>query len=406
MNRRQLLGYGGAALLAAPFVSLLGPKRALAGSGSPRRLAIFFSPNGTVPQHWRPSGSGRSYQIAKGSILEPLQGLESELLLLDNMDFNVGNNHEGGMTNMLTAGGAFSIDQVIADYLGGEARFGSLQLSAQTSAWGGSSQTRMSYRDGEYVTPDDDPVNVWRRLFGDVGDAATQGRRSSVLDLASAELRSLRDRLGQTQRQHLEAHLEGLRTVERSLFGGGTCENTLAPAIADPQDNDAFPAVADAQIDLAVQALACGVTPVVSVQLSHTVSPLVCRWLGVDAGHHELSHANDGSAAVADFVRCEQWFAGRFRRFYEGLQAAVDPTTGGSVLDDTVVLWVKEMGDSRLHVCTSVPWILAGGGGAFDLGRLADLGGATHDRVLTTVARALGAPVDSFGAGTRGPLEL
>ncbi len=406
MNRRQLLGFGAASVLAAPFVALLDPARAQAAPRA-RRLAILFSPNGTIPHRWQPSGSGRSYTFGDGTILEPLQGLESELLVLQGMDFNTGTNHEGGMSNMLTCGGDTSIDQVIADHVGAEARFSSLELAAQTSAWGGSSQTRMCYRDGAFVTPDDDPVHAWNRMFGLVGDPSVQSYRRSVLDLANAELSDLRQRLGAAQRQHLDAHLEGLRTVERSLFGGGSCDGGMAPVITDPQDNDAFPAVADAQIDLAIQALACGVSPVVTVQLSHTVSPLVCRWVDATSGHHELSHADDGNtASVESFVRCEQWFAGQFRRLVEGLEAAVDPVTGASLLDDTLVMWVKELGDSRLHVCTSVPWILAGRGAGFELGRLVDVGGATHDRVLTSVARSFGLEIEHFGTGTQGPLEV
>ncbi|MEM6925677.1 MAG: DUF1552 domain-containing protein [Myxococcota bacterium] len=408
MNRRQLLGFGAATAIAAPFVALLDPRRARAQSSpTAKRLAIFFSPNGTIPHRRRPTGSGRDYAFGDGTILEPLQGLEDQLLVIEGMDFNTGTNHEGGMSNMLTCGGPTSIDQVIADQIGGEARFSSLELSAQTSAWGGSSQTRMCYRDGAFITPDDDPVHAFNRLFGVVGDPSLQARRRSVLDRSLTELNDLRRRLGKSQREHLDAHLEGLRTVERGLFGSGSCDGGRAPAIPDPQDNDAFPAVADAQVDLAVQALACGVTPVVSLQLSHTVSPLVCRWADTTSGHHELSHADDGNTgSVEAFVRCEQYFAGQFRRLVDGLEAAVDAETGAPLLDDTVVLWVKELGDSRLHVCESVPWILAGRGAGFDLGRLVDLRGDTHDRVLTSVAQAFGLEIDRFGTGTRGSLEV
>ncbi|MEN0067068.1 MAG: DUF1552 domain-containing protein [Myxococcota bacterium] len=408
MNRRQLLEFGSASLLAAPFVDLLRPTSSFAQArGKAKRLAILFSPNGTIPHRWQPTGSGRNYSFGDGSILEPLQGLEQDLLVLGGMDFNTGNNHEGGMRNMLTCGGDISIDQVIADHIGGAARFGSLELSAQTSAWGGSNQTRMCYRDGGFITPDDDPIHAWTRLFGEVGDAATQARRQSVLDLASDELKALHKRLGKAQQAQLDTHLEGLRTVERSLFGGGDCESPVAPGVDDPQNNDAFPAVADAQIDLAVQALACGVTPVVTVQLSHTVSPVVCRWVNATSGHHELSHADDGNTgSVQSFVDCEQWFAGQFRRLWEGLDAAVDPETGRPLLDDTVVLWVKELGDSRAHVCESVPWVLAGRGAGFELGRFLDVNGATHDRVLTYVAQAFGLSLGSFGTGTQGPLEV
>lgn len=406
MKRRQLLKFGGASILAAPFVQFLTSGHAVAqAAGSARRLVVLFTPNGTIPHRWRPTGQGSAYQFGDGSILEPLQGMESDLLVIDGMDFNTGNNHEGGMSNMLTCGGDVSIDQVVADHIGEGYRFSSLELSAQTSAWGGSSQTRMCYRDGSTITPDDDPIHAWTRLFGDIGDVSTQQRRQSVIDLTSRELDALRGRLGQEHRHHLDAHLDGLRTVERGLFGGGDCDSPLAPSIGNPQDNDAFPMVTAAQIDLAVTALACGTTPVVTLQLSHTVSPVVCRWADATAGHHELSHSDDGNTAAVDsFVRCEQWFASQFRSLVEKLDQAVDATTGAPLLDDTVVLWVKELGDSRAHVCQSVPWVIAGRGAGFSLGRLLDVQGQTHDRVLTSVAQAFGLPIETFGTGTQGPL--
>ena len=167
---------------------------------------------------------------------------------------------------------------------------------------------------------------------------------------------------------------------------------------AKVHDNDSFPDVAQAQIDLGVQALACGATNVVSLQLSHTVSPVVFTWLGESQGHHELSHADDGNTGgVESFVACEQWFAGQFRHLLEQLRSATDAETGGSLLDSTLVMWVKELGDSRRHVTESVPWVMAGAG--VQTGRHLDVG-TTHDRVLASVADALGLSLRRFGAGS------
>lgn len=408
MRRRDLLRGSAAALLAAPFLRLLERPAHAAELGGARRLLVFHTPNGTIHDHWRPQGGGGALGFPTGSVLEPLAGLEPDLLVLDGMDFNTGDNHEGGMAAMLTCGGPTSIDQVIADAIGGSTRFRSVELSALTSAWGGSSQTRMVYRDGAFVTPDDDPLHAWQRLFGDLADTGRIDRRRSVLDLVSGELSTLQDLLGAEERARLEVHMDSLRDLERSLQGGGTCTDPVAPGVHDPQGNDSFPDVASAQIDLAVQALACDATRVCTVQLSHTVSPVVFTWLGQSDGHHTLSHADNGNTAGVDgFVACERWFAERFRDLVTKLGALPDPDTGAPLLDSTVVLWAKELGDGRMHVCRDVPWVLAGSaGGFFTPGRLLDLQGATHDGVLTSIAHALGVDIPSFGTGTSGPVEV
>ncbi|MEZ4240778.1 MAG: DUF1552 domain-containing protein [Myxococcota bacterium] len=406
MDRRTLLSGGAAALIAAPFLRHLERPARAAPFGTAQRLLVVHSPNGTIPPHWRPTGSGASYSFAPGSILAPLAGLEPHLLVLDGMDFNTGDNHEGGMHAMLTAGGPTSIDQVVADHIGQGTRFASLELSAQTSAWGGTGQTRMVYRDGAFVTPDDDPGSVWRRVFGDLGDDRLLARRTSVLDLASAELAELQGRLGAEGRAQLEQHLESLRSVEKSLQGELGCVAPAAPAPTSTQDNARFPDVVAAQLSLAVEALACGATNVVTVQLSHTVSPVVFTWLGQSEGHHALSHSDDSDTAGVDaFVAAEQWYAQQFRWLVDALLSRTDPVTGAPLLDGTVVLWAKEMGDSRDHVCRNVPWILAGrANGFFTPGRLVSVGGATHDGVLVSVANALGVDLEQFGTGTAGPL--
>lgn len=409
MNRRTLLAGGAASILAAPFVRLLERPARAAEVGTARRLLILHSPNGTIPAHWTPSGIGSSFSFPTGSILEPLAGRESDLLALSGMDFSTGDNHEGGMVSMLTAGGPISIDQVVADQIGGASRFRSLELSALTSAWGGSSQTRMVYRDGAFVTPDDDPNNAWQRLFGEIGDPTSLGYQASVLDLASSELADLKGRLGAAERSRLDLHLEGLRSIERSLQGNtGSCEEPVLGSVASPQDNDSFPSVVRSQLDLAVAALACGSTNVCTVQMSHTVSPVVFTWLGQSSGHHDLSHTDDGNVAGVDqFVACERWYAEQLRYVLDALKDREDPDTGGAMLDSTVVLWAKEMGDSRMHVCRGVPWVLAGSGnGFFSTGRHLDLAGATHDGVLTSIANAFGVDIERFGTGNAGPVGV
>lgn len=406
LNRRDFLRCASAGVLTAPLMRLSGRAAHAAVSGPAQRLLVLFTPNGTIHEHWRPTGSEKDFSFASGTILEPLSKLRSDLLILDGMDFSTGDNHEGGMAAMLTAGGLDSVDQYIARQIGAESRFSSLELGVQTSAWGGNVQTRMAYNSGSMVTPDDSPESVWSRLFGDVGDEDLLARRQAVLDLTRAELNDLHGRLGAAERERLDIHLDSLESIERSL--SGSCEGVVSPGTFSTTDNDAFPDTAAAQIDLAVQALACDATRVVSIQMSHTVGPVAFTWEGISEGHHTLSHASDTDADSVDkFVTCERWFAEQFAAIVQQLKETADPITGAPLLDTTLVLWAKELGDGRLHTCVNVPWILAGsGGGFFTTGRYLDLGGATHDAVLTSICQSFGLSNTTFGSGSAGPLAV
>ena len=129
LHRRRFLQASATSVLAAPFVRILNqPARASSELGGARRLLVFFTPNGTIHEHWRPSGTEHDFAFPSGSVMESLTPHRESLIVIEGMDFCTGDNHEGGMAAMLTAGGADSIDQVIADHVGTESRFASLSL--------------------------------------------------------------------------------------------------------------------------------------------------------------------------------------------------------------------------------------------------------------------------------------
>ncbi|MBK8261940.1 MAG: DUF1552 domain-containing protein [Nannocystis sp.] len=423
LRRRNLLRGLGVGLVAAPFVDLLLRPRRAAAAGVARRLVVFFSPNGTVPARWTPEGGPGSLSFPTGSILEPLAPVAEHLTVVAGLDFFGADNHEGGMAAMLTNQGSLadvsagmSVDQYIAKELKADTRFTSLELGVQTSAWGGSTQTRMSYAGpGAFVTPDDNPAQVYTRLFGDFvgGDAEAMklmARRQRVVDLLVDEARDLRGQLGAEERPKLDAHLEALAQVEKGLSGVVGCAVPDAPAAVNALDNGAFPEVGAAQLDLLTLALACDMTRVASIQFSHTVSPTVLSWLGQSEGHHSLSHIDDSNVAGVDqFVAAERWFAEQFRGLIERLAMIPEPDGDGTLLDNTLVVWAKEMGDSRAHVCTGVPFVLAGGAGGYlpSGGRLLQFPGVSHGRLLVSICQAMGLSNDTFGNATygAGPLE-
>ncbi|MDC0718233.1 DUF1552 domain-containing protein [Nannocystis bainbridge] len=403
----------GIGLVAAPFLNLLSaPSSRADGGPTAKRLIVFFSPNGTIPQQWKPSGTETNFSFPPGSILEPLTEIQDQLIVVEGLDFFGADNHEGGMAAMLTASGTasdesggMSIDQYVAAQIGQDTRFSSLEFGVQTSAWGGGVQTRMSYSGpGAWVTPDDDPMHVYGRLFGDFmgGDeaaAALRARRQRVVDLLVDEATSLRGRLGSEERPKLDAHLDALAKVEKGLMGAVGCGLPDAPMGGGTQDNANFPNITAAQIDMMVAALACDMTRVASLQLSHTVSPTVCSWLGVSEGHHSLSHIDDSNVAgVAQFVECERWMAEQFKYLVQKLAMTPEADMQGSMLDNSVVVWAKEMGDSRLHTCSGVPFVIAGGaGGRWQTGRYLKFAGESHGKLMVSLCQAMGLSNETFG---------
>lgn len=414
-NRRRFLAGLGASLIAAPVLATLSKKTHAATAA--RRLIVMFSPNGTIHKHWRPSGSGTNFSFPAGSILEPLAPHKNRVIVCDGLDFIGAENHEAGMAHMLTGGGGLgtatngmSLDQYVAQQIGQSERFASLEFGVQTSAWGGNTQTRMSYAGpGIYVPPDDSPKSVFTRMFGDaVGgpgqlDAAL-ARKKSILDLVSGELSTLRSRVGSEEKIKLDEHLAALKKVENGLQGP-SCTAPAAPPTVGTYDNDAFPTIGQLQMDLLIMSLACGMTRVASLQWNHTVGPVVMTWAGVSEGHHGLSHSDDGNAAgVSAFVATERWYASQFAYLIDKLSTTPDPD-GGNLIDTTVLLWCKELGDGRMHDCKSVPFVLAGGGG-LATGQYLNFGGKSHTQLLVSVCQALGLSNTTFGDPAKGSGSL
>jgi hypothetical protein len=115
-------------------------------------------------------------------------------------------------------------------------------------------------------------------------------------------------------------------------------------------------------------------------------------WLGVNQLGHDLAH--DGSSDDKHTVY--RWYSEQFAYLLESLDAV--PEGEGTLLDNTVVLWVSEFGNSAEHSPDDLLWLLMGNvGGFFRQGQVLELGGRSSNDVHTTIARAFGLELDSFG---------
>jgi hypothetical protein len=77
---------------------------------------------------------------------------------------------------------------------------------------------------------------------------------------------------------------------------------------------------------------------------------------------------------------------------------AVQEVGGGTMLDSTVLLWGNELGIGNSHSYKNIPWVLAGGGGYFKMGRYLQYTDQPHNNLLVSICHAMGmTDVTTFG---------
>lgn len=429
LSRRGFVQRLGASALGLPLLRALGA-RAQAHTQPPKRLVVFFTPNGTLHDAW--AGPGEGGGLALGPILAPLERFREKLLVLGGLDMRQGgpgDGHQQGMGWLLTgrpllpgtstgnceacapaswASGA-SLDQVIAQAIGSQTWLRSLELG-NASGQVASARTRLCYRGpADPVAPDDDPHRAFERVFGHARevDATAAARRqrigSSVLDFARAELAALQAGLSGEARALVQAHAAHVRELERRLYADlpASVRDCRAPELGAPtglSDLSAYPRTGALHMDLIAAALGCDLTRVASLQWTHAAGNIAFPWLGIHDRHHDLSHAGAGNAAARDkLVRIDAWYAEQLAYLLAALERV--PQSEGTLLDHTLVVWCNELGKGNAHSHRSVPFVLAGGlGGRFRTGRYLDFGGRSHTDLLLSIAQAFGLELDAFGA--------
>jgi hypothetical protein len=436
LNRRNFLRTTAVAAASYPLLDILSSVRV--NAAPPRRVMFVYIPDGCIPDRFHPTGSQTNFTL--NQMTEPLAAVKQHMVFLDGLTMYAGGaTHEGGIRKVITGTSDVSLDIFLGQKFAGQTPHSSLQLGVAANFENGSGS--MSFIGaGQEVKPDDDPLNAFSRVFGGVGGGGGGGgasedlvarRKKSVLDAVLGDLTRLKARYGSAEREKLETHTESVREVERRItgaVGGGgvavACSpdafnaggysnspNDFYPKTFHKEDN--FETVTRLQMDLGVLALSCNATRVVSLMLSHPVSPTHIRSTGVSTGHHDASHfGNPDSDTAKSFIALQRHFTGEIARLVQKLEDTPDGD-GTTLLDNTLVMVCSELGDSNAHDHNRVPFMLAGGaGGALKTGRLLDYRGSnggqneSHAKLLVSVANMMGVDVDSYGyvGHGRGPL--
>ena len=411
------LGIGAAAL---PFFLNL-PSLGFANqSVRKKRLVVMFSPNGVIPSNFWPDEEGSEFTLKES--LKPLEPFKDRMLTLLGVCDKVrgdGDNHMRGIGCLLTGvelfpgniqGGShtpagwasgLSIDQEIKNRLQADAatrtRFGSLEFGVMVpdhaDTW-----TRMVYSGpNKPVAPIDDPYQMFAKLYGRMKDRESL---KSILDDLQDDLKVIGSRVSSEDRQLLDEHATFVREMEQELKAKDGSIGHAVPELEKgvKEQNDNMPKISKMQIDLMVNSFAADFARVATLQYTNSVGGARMRWIGVDEGHHELSHNPDTDEKSKEkLTKINKWFCEQLAYLAKRLAETPEPGGSGSLLDNTTIVWTNELGKGNSHTLDNIPWVLVGNGLDFKMGRALRYPRVSHNRLLLSLAHGMGHDLKSFG---------
>jgi hypothetical protein len=306
-----------------------------------------------------------------------------------------------------------TLDQIIAARISQDTTLPSLELASETTiqsaACGGSGcyySSTLSFRNASSPLPMEyNPRKVFIRLFGE-GDTPQErdfiGRQTgSILDLISDRTRALQRELDPGDRVVLDGYLDTVREIERRVQ---LAESRDLAGVTVPEAPLGQPDVFDEQLrlmfDMVAIAYQADLTRVASYIMVGEGTNRTYNHIGVPDSFHPLSHHADHLDRIEKLIKIQTYHVERFAEFVAKL--ADTPDGEGTLLDNSMLLYGSNMGNSNVHSNYPVPNILVGGGaGRLNGGRQLDLPERTSiSNLHLTVLNKAGLEMESFGDST------
>lgn len=420
-TRREFLRSLGVSAAVLPFVTGLPSLASPVQKRRKQRLIIMFSPDGVVQETFWPDQSGTAFALKES--LKPLEPFKDRSLILHGVCDRVrgdGDAHMRGIGCLLTGvelfpgnvqGGSdtpagwssgLSIDQEICNYLQSSqatrTRFGSLEFGVlvpdHADTW-----TRMAYAGpNKPLAPISDPYQMFAKLYGRMKD---QQSLKSILDDVREELATVRLHVSPADRQILDDHAAFVREMERELRSSNSSTVDHAVPQLEPglrEENDNIPRISKQQIELLVNSFSADFARVATLQFTNSVGQARMTWLGISEGQHDLSHKPDNDAdSQTKLTRINQWYCEQLAYLAKRLAETPEPGGGGSLLDNTQIVWTNELGKGNSHTLDNIPFVMVGNGLSFHMGRAMNFGKVAHNRLLMALAHGFGHHISRFG---------
>jgi len=427
LPRRSFLKGAGTAV-ALPFVNAMVPSlTALAQTAAirPRRAGFVYVPHGMIMtdeiDRWTPTTVGENFELTP--TLEPLENYHHKLTIVSNlMGADTAGQHAGAPTAFLTDSfpkktqgvdmeAGISIDQVIANHIGRDTVFPSMQLAIEdVSELVGACDTGYScaYLDTLSWSSSTNPLPmqinpriVFEKMFGGTGTPEQRRTRMeqnrSILDSVLAEAGKTQRSLGGDDRGRISDYLDNIREVERRIQNAESRTEELA-AVAPPSPvgiPESYEEHVGLMYDLLHIAYQADITRVFAFMKARDLSHISYPQIGVQDPHHAISHHQNSPETIEKHFKVNVYHMRQFVKFVDKLAAT--PDGDGTLFDNSLLMYGSGMSNGNDHVKLRLPTAIVSG----------FLKGNRHIQVPDKtrpigdlhldIARQMGVELESFG---------
>ena len=394
VSRRTVLR-GVGATLALPLLDAMVPASTLlaqtAASPKPRFVGCFV-PHGMAPGYWVPEKEG-ALAAELPFNWKPLEPFRSHTVILSGLHSRSAEPPPGvtGADHWVAAAflcankpkkttgadvyAGTTIDQIIAQRIGGENLLPSLQLAVEdpgaSSSNCGEGYSCTYTNTISWSTPSTplpmelNPQVVFERMFGDGSTveqrAARRRRDRSILDSLTGSLSRLKADVSTADRARLDDYTQNVREIERRLQIAMKA-STVAPPEMDvpvgvPQSFDEHIKL---QFDLLALAFQADITRVGTLLFARDLTGRTYpESEAPTSGFHGVSHHGEDPRQIASLSKINQYHVKMLAHLVNRLAKTEDGD--GTLLDHSLVLYGSNMGNSNQHVHYDVPHVLVGG---------------------------------------------
>jgi hypothetical protein len=418
--------------VALPFLDAMVPAFASAAAGKPPvRMAFVYVPNGIDMRHWNPDYEGKLGELPR--ILKPMEPFRDDITLLGNLTHNTGRALLDGAGDHGRCCGSYltgiqvkkstidikagvSMDQIVANTVGKQTRFPSLEIGLEDSRQSGDCDSGYSCAytnnlawksETQPLPPILDPRSLFERLFGNGRVLSPEARareakfRRSILDFVTSDTQKLEGSLGPTDRRKLDEYLSSIRAVELQLEKAERDNSQIDPHMDKPYGVPAdFAEHFKLMTDMMTIALQADLTRVMTFLVTHEGTSRAYREIGISDGHHPLTHHQGRQELLDKVTEINCYHARQFAGWVEKLKATKEGS--GSLLDNCMIVYGAGLSDGNRHLHEDLPTLIAGrGAGAIKTGRRIVFRRETPMcNLFLTIMDTMGVHMEHFGDST------
>jgi hypothetical protein len=382
-------------MLSLPLLDAMVPAATVlaqtAASPKPRFVGLFV-PHGMAPGYWVPEKEG-ALPAQLPFNWKPLEPFVSQSTIISGLHSRsaepppgvTGADHWVAAAFMCavkprkTAGAdvycGTTIDQLIAQKIGGENLMPSMQLAVEDPGANSSNcgegysctyTNTISWASPTSPLPMElNPQVVFERMFGDGSTAeqrtARRKRDQSILDSLTGSLNRLRGSVSAPDRARLDDYAQNVREIERRLEiamkASAVAPENIEVPVGVPQTFDEHIKL---QFDLLSLAFQADITRVGTMLFARDLTGRTYpESEAPTSGFHGVSHHGEDPRQIAQLSKINQYHVKMVAYLVDRLAKTQDGD--GTLLDHSLVLYGSNMGNSNQHVHYDVPHVLVGG---------------------------------------------